>query len=80
MASNITEIIRKIVEPSLPSIVVGNVIETNPLAVVLADDANIVLSAQSLIIATDKMPLKAGESLYLLALNRNKIYYMLDRV
>ena len=80
MGNNITDIIRKIVEPSLPSIAVGNVIETNPLTIVLANDADIVLSAQSLIIASDKLPLEIGESLYLLVLNRNKIYYVLDRV
>ena len=80
MGNNITDIIRQIVEPSLPSIAVGNVIETNPLTVILANDADIVLSAQSLIVASDKLPLEIGESLYLLVLNRNKIYYVLDRV
>ena len=80
MENNITDIIRQIVEPSLPSIAVGNVIETNPLTVILANDADIVLSAQSLIVASDKLPLEIGESLYLLVLNRNKIYYVLDRV
>lgn len=76
MGNNITDIIRQIVEPSLPSIAVGNVIETNPLTVILANDADIVLSAQSLIVASDKLPLEIGESLYLLVLNRNKIYYV----
>ena len=80
MGNNITDIIRQIVEPSLPSIAGGNVIETNPLTVILANDADIVLSAQSLIVASDKLPLEIGESLYLLVLNRNKIYYVLDRV
>lgn len=80
MGNNITDIIRQIVEPSLPGIAVGNVIETNPLTVILANDADIVLSAQSLIVASDKLPLEIGESLYLLVLNRNKIYYVLDRV
>lgn len=80
MGNNITDIIRQIVEPSLPSIAVGNVIETNPLTVILANDADIVLSAQSLIVASDKLPLEIGESLYLLVLNRIKIYYVLDRV
>lgn len=80
MGNNITDIIRQIVEPGLPSIAVGNVIETNPLTVILANDADIVLSAQSLIVASDKLPLEIGESLYLLVLNRNKIYYVLDRV
>ena len=80
MGNNITDIIRQIVEPSLPSIAVGNVIETNPLTVILANDADIVLSAQSLIVASDKLPLEIGERLYLSVLNRNKIYYVLDRV
>jgi hypothetical protein len=80
MAKNITEIIRDICEKSMPSIVTGIVRDTEPLCIILTDDVNIMLSAQSLIIPSGKMPLQDGEELYLLAVNRNKIYYVLDRV
>ena len=80
MAKNITEIIREICERSMPNIVTGVVSEVVPLRIMLVDDMNIQLSAQSLIVPSDRLPLKIGEQLYLLAVNRNKIYYILDRV
>lgn len=80
MAKNITEIIREICERSMPSVVTGVVTGMEPLRVMLVDDMNILLSAQSLVIPSGKMPLAVGEQVYLLAVNRNKIYYLLDRV
>jgi len=77
---NITEIFREIAEKSMPNIVSGIVIEENPIRVMLADDNNIRLSSQSLIVPSDKAPLKQGEEIYMLAVNQNKIYYVLDRV
>lgn len=80
MANNITEIIRYIAEQSMPCIVVGYIQETEPLQVVLVDDMNITLSDQSVIIPSEKLPLKAGEQWYLLSVYSNKIYYFLDKV
>lgn len=80
MPKNITEIFREIAEKSMPNIVSGIVIEENPIRVMLADDNNIRLSSQSLIVPSDKAPLKQGEEIYMLAVNQNKIYYVLDRV
>lgn len=80
MAKNLTEIIREICERSMPNIVTGEVLEVEPLRIMLTDDMNIRLSSQSLIIPSGKLPLVEGERLYLLAVNRNKIYYVLDRV
>ncbi|MDO4305758.1 MAG: hypothetical protein Q4C77_02910 [Eubacteriales bacterium] len=80
MAKNITEIIREICERSMPNVVTGVVTETEPLRIMLVDDMSILLSAQSLIVSSEMLPLKKGEELYLLATNRNKIYYVLNRV
>lgn len=80
MPKNITEIFREIAEKSMPNIVSGIVIEENPIRVMLVDDNNIRLSSQSLIVPSDKVPLKQGEEIYMLAVNQNKIYYVLDRV
>lgn len=80
MPKNISEIFREIAEKSMPSIVMGVVTEANPIRVVLTDDSNIRLSAQSLIIPSGKVPLEVGDEIYMLATNRNKIYYVLDRV
>jgi len=80
MPENITEIIRKIAEQSMPHIVVGYVLKTDPLEVTLMDDVNISLSKQSVIIPSGKLPLKEGDKWYLLSVNRNKIYYFLDKI
>mgnify|MGYP004713534013 FL=1 len=80
MAENITEIIRKIAEQSMPHIVTGYIVATDPLEITLMDDINISLSEQSVIIPSEKQPLQAGDQWYLLAVNRNKIYYFLDKI
>ena len=80
MPQNITEIIREIAEKSMPSIVVGYIQSVSPLRVVLVEDMNISLSAQSVIVPSNKYPLRAGEQWYLLSVYGNKIYYFLDRV
>ena len=51
-----------------------------PLEVILIDDINISLSDQSVIVPSGKQPLQAGDQWYLLAVNRNKIYYFLDKI
>ena len=38
------------------------------------------LSDQSVIVPSGKQPLQAGDKWYLLAVNRNKIYYFLDKI
>lgn len=80
MAQNITDIIREIAEQSMPNIVIGYIQEVEPLQVVLVDDINITLSAQSVIIPSDKLPVEAGQQWYMLAVNRNKLYYFLDKI
>ena len=67
MAENITEIIRKIAEQSMPHIVTGYIV-------------HISLSEQSVIIPSEKQPLQVGDQWYLLAVNRSKIYYFLDKI
>lgn len=47
---------------------------------ILIDDINISLSDQSVIVPSGKQPLQAGDQWYLLAVNRNKIYYFLDKI
>lgn len=80
MAQNITEIIRAIAEQSMPHIVIGYIQTVEPLEVILIDDINISLSDQSVIVPSGKQPLQAGDKWYLLAANRNKIYYFLDKI
>lgn len=80
MAKNVSEIIREIAMGIMPSIMTGVVVETEPLCIMLTDDFNIKLSNQSLIIPSGKRPFAKNEQLYLLAVNNNKIYYVLDRV
>lgn len=80
MSKNITEIIRQISEQNMPHIVAGYIAETNPLQVVLVDDMNITLSDQSVIIPSEKQPLNKGDYWYLLSVNKNKVYYFLDKV
>ena len=80
MAENITEIIRRIAEQNMPHIVTGYIAQIDPLEVVLMDDMNISLSEQSVIIPSGKRSLEIGDQWYLLSVNRNKIYYFLDRI
>ena len=80
MTQNIIEIIRAIAEKRMPSIVVGYIQSVSTLRVVLVEDMNISLSAQSVIVPSNKYPLRAGEQWYLLSVYGNKIYYFLDRV
>lgn len=80
MAKNITEIIRQICERCMPNVVTGVVTETEPLRIMLVDDMSILLSAQSLIVSSEILPLEKGEELYLLATNNNKIYYVMNRI
>lgn len=54
--------------------------DVEPLEVILIDDINISLSDQSVIVPSGKQPLQAGDQWYLLAVNRNKIYYFLDKI
>lgn len=80
MAQNITEIIRMIAEQNMPHIVIGYIQTVEPLEVILIDDINISLSEQSVIIPSGKQPLQEGEQWYLLSINRNKLYYFLDKI
>lgn len=80
MAQNITEIIRMIAEQNMPHIVIGYIQTVEPLEVILVDDINISLSDQSVIIPSGKQPLQVGDQWYLLSVNRNKIYYFLDKI
>ena len=76
----VKEIIRAIAEQSMPHIVIGYIQTVEPLEVILIDDINISLSDQSVIVPSGKQPLQAGDQWYLLAVNRNKIYYFLDKI
>lgn len=78
--SSIKELVQKCIKAEIPTIDIGVVTAEEPLRMTLEDDAKINLSPTSLIIPSGKLPLKQGERVYLLSLNRGKIYYVLDRV
>lgn len=79
MANNISEVIRMIAQRDMPYIAVGYISSVSPLQVVLMDDMNVSLSEQSVIIPS-RRHIREGDKWYLLAVNRGKIYYFLDRV
>lgn len=79
MANNISEVIRMIAQRDMPHIAVGYISSVSPLQVVLMDDMNVSLSEQSVIIPS-RRHIREGDKWYLLAVNRGKIYYFLDRV
>ena len=78
MAGSIKGTIQKISGAGMPAITSGNVTAEDPLRVTLEDDQKINLSAASLIIPPGKAPLREGNIYYLLSVNNNKIYYVLD--
>lgn len=78
--SSIKELMQRCIKPEMPTIDIGVVTAEEPLRMTLEDDAKINLSPTSLIIPSGKLPLKQEEKVYLLSLNRGKIYYVLDRV
>lgn len=80
MAKSIKQLIQECAKVEMPGIDIGVVTSEDPLRVTLADDVKINLSVTSLVIPSSKQPLKKGEQLYLLSLNGNKLYYVLDRV
>ena len=63
----------------MPGITTGKVTQEEPVTVTLEDDQKVTLSASSLIIPSAKAPLLKGEELYLLSVNNNKLFYVLDR-
>lgn len=79
MARSIREMIRTIAEEGIPNIVLGKVTSIEPLRIVLEDDLKIMLSAQSVIASERILPIQIGDEFYMLAVNNNKIYYLLDR-
>ena len=80
MGRNLVEVIREAVKINAPTVVTGSVVDTDPVLIRLVGDSSILLSAQSLIIPSRQLPLKAGEFFYMLAINDAKVYYILDRV
>lgn len=80
MAGSIKAMIQVISQKGMPGIVEGTVTSAEPVTITLNDDLKINLSAASLIIPESRKPLRKGETFYLLALNNNKIYYVLDRM
>lgn len=79
MSGSIKEAMQHIAGSMALGIVEGVVVNESPLTVTLVDDLKIRLSEASLIIPSEKRPLKKDERFYLLALSKNKIYYILDR-
>ena len=80
MGKNLVEVIREAVKTNAPTVVTGSVVDTDPVLIRLVGDSSILLSAQSLIIPSGQLPLKAGVLFYMLAINDAKVYYILDRV
>ena len=80
MGKNLVEVFREAVKTNAPTVVTGSVVDTDPVLIRLVGDSSILLSAQSLIIPSGQLPLKAGELFYMLAINDAKVYYILDRV
>lgn len=79
-ATSIKQLIQQMIKPQIPSIVVGVVVETEPLRVTLPNDISISLSAISLTIPDRLQPLNKGDQFYMLVYNNGKAYYLLDRV
>lgn len=80
MSTSLKELIQKITEEGMPSIVVGTVTRIDPIRITLANDTKINLSSASVIIPNRHNPIKKGEKFYLLSLSKHKIYYLLDRM
>lgn len=80
METSILQQIQTIAGKGAPTVVKGNVTSTSPLRIVLADDINIQLSESSLLIPGRLQPLRAGGQYFMLSVNNNKIYYVLDLV
>ena len=76
---SIKELVQRCVQTEMPGLDIGIVTCEQPLRVTLEDDAKVNISESSLVIPSGKKPLKEGEELYLLSMNRGKIYYVLDR-
>lgn len=72
--------IQQIAGKGMPTVVVGNVQSASPIKIVLRDDIGIQLSEKSLLIPQRILPLQQGEDLFLLSVNDNKVYYILDKV
>lgn len=75
--NSLKELIQSIVLKQMPEVVPAKVTKTEPIEIMLTNDDTTVSEA-SLIIPGSKLPLKKGETLYLLSIGR--IYYLLDRM
>ncbi len=72
--------IQEIAGKGMPTVVVGNVESQAPIKIILKDDIGIQLTESSLLIPQRILPLEKGEDLFLLAVNDQKVYYVLDKV
>ncbi len=79
MAGSLKELFQGMAAAGMPGITTGKVTQEEPVTVTLEDDQKVTLSASSLIIPSAKAPLLKGEELYLLSVNNNKLFYVLDR-
>lgn len=80
MANSIKQAIQRVSEPTVPAIVVGTVTGVEPIEVTLVEDLHVILSNASLIIPSRISNLVVGDAIYLLSFNKNKMYYVLDRM
>lgn len=78
--TSIKGMIQGITDKGMPTVVKGVVTSVSPLKIVLKDDIGINLSEASLLYSKELLPFKQGEELFLLAINNQKLYYILGPV
>lgn len=66
----------------MPEVVPAQVTKASPLAIRLKNETNTEIYEGSLMVPSSKLPLKAGEDVYLLVFRRNQgeMYFLLDRM
>lgn len=79
MATSIKQIIQEMSSAQMPRVILGTVIDTEPIKINLLNDPNVTLTEVSLTIPQRLSPLAKGKQYYLLSTDNNKTYYVLDR-
>ena len=66
----------------MPEVVPAQVTKASPLTIRLKNETNTEIHEGSLMVPSGKLPLKAGEEVYLLAFNKNQgeMFFLLDRM
>ena len=72
--------IQSLAQQRMPEIVPAKVIKSSPLRIRLTNETNAVVTEESLIVPSSKMPLSKDEKLYLLSFAGGNIFYVMDRM